>query len=100
MKGYEIVARDWDSPAGNVDIVAKTADAIVFVEVKTRSNSDAFPEESITPKKRARYERIATAFLVDYEAVEIAVRFDTIGILVMGPERALIRHHVNAFGAA
>ena len=100
MKGYEIVARDWTGPAGSVDVVARTDDAIVFVEVKTRSNSDDFPEERITPKKRAKYERIAATFLAGYEAVEIAIRFDIMSILVLGPERAIIRHHVNAFGAA
>ena len=101
MKGYEIVARNWTCPVGEVDIVARTEDAIVFVEVKTRSNADrGFPEEAVTAKKRAKYEKLAAVFLQGFDAVEIAIRFDVIGILVLGPERAIIRHHVNAFGAA
>lgn len=101
MKGYEIVARNWTCPVGEVDIIVRSDDAIVFVEVKTRSNADkGFPEEAVTAKKRSKYERMAALFLQHYDAVEISLRFDVIGILVLGPERAIIRHHVNAFGAA
>lgn len=73
----------------------------MFVEVKTRSNLElGLPEDAVGPKKRRKYESLAAIYLQDHDYVDIAVRFDVIGILVLGPERAFIRHHINAFGAA
>ena len=51
--GYEIIARNIRTPYGEIDIVARQGDIIIFVEVKTRtSNKMGLPEESITPRKR------------------------------------------------
>ena len=99
--GYDIEARNWRCKAGEADIVARDEDCIVFVEVKTRSNVDkGFPEEAVTPEKRARYERIAAMFLREYSCADLAVRFDVIGILALSEDKMLIKHHVNAFGVA
>ena len=97
--GYDVIERNWTCPAGEVDIIARQGDAIVFVEVKTRSSlSRGFPEEAVTPEKRSRYERIAAYYLKEYDETELAVRFDVIGVLVLGPAKAMIKHHVSAFG--
>ena len=98
-RGYEVIERNWTCPAGEADIIAKDDECIVFVEVKTRMDEDqGVPEEAVTAEKRKRYERIAAFFLRDYEEVNIQVRFDVIGILVLTPDRAMVRHHINAFG--
>lgn len=100
-RGYEIVARNWTCIAGEADIVALCDEAIVFVEVKTRSGTDmGMPEEAVDERKRSRYEKIAALFLADYDIVDVQVRFDIISLLVIAPERALVRHHINAFGVA
>lgn len=97
-RGFEILERNWICPYGEADIIAQDEGTLVFVEVKTRSNADkGLPEEAVDEKKRDRYERIAAAFLAAYETVDIAVRFDVVSILVIGNERALLRHHTNAF---
>ncbi|WP_255467424.1 YraN family protein [Raoultibacter phocaeensis] len=99
-KGFEILERNWECAAGEADIIAFDEDVLVFVEVKTRSNADkGLPEEAVDKKKRERYERIAAAFLATFDTVDIAVRFDVVSILVIGGERALLRHHHNAFSA-
>ena len=97
--GYEILERNWECPFGEADIIARHGDTLVFVEVKTRKSiRKGFPAEAVTPKKRARYERIAACYLRTYGSLDIPVRFDVIALLVVGPDRAMIKHYVNAFG--
>ena len=98
--GYEIVARNWKCIAGEADIIARDGEAVVFVEVKTRSGCDrGLPSEAVTAAKRERYERIAALFLKDYDVVDVPVRFDVVAIVSLGEDRAFMRHHINAFSA-
>lgn len=101
MRGYEIVEKNWTCFAGEADIIARDGDCIVFVEVKTRSNLNVgLPEEAVDAHKKARYEKIAACYLREMEQGfdEVPVRFDVIGLLVVSADRALVRHHINAFG--
>ena len=99
-RGYDIVERNWTCAAGEVDIIARDGEALVFVEVKTRSNTEkGLPSEAVDAGKRRRYERIAALFLVDYDVVDVPVRFDVVSIVVVPPDRAFIRHHIGAFSA-
>lgn len=54
--GYEIIARNWRCPAGEVDLVAREGEVLVLVEVRARRQNNPFstPEESITHAKRER----------------------------------------------
>lgn len=99
-RGYDIVVRNWTCSFGEADIIARDGDTVVFVEVKTRTGlSNGLPSEAVTKEKRARYEKIACAYLMDSDFVDVPVRFDVVAILVMDSNRALIRHHIDAFGA-
>ena len=100
-RGYEIVERNWTCAAGEADIVARDGETGVFVEVKTRSSCDkGMPSEAVDAAKRERYERIAALFLQGFDAVDVPVRFDIVSIVAIAPDRALVRHHIDAFGAA
>lgn len=100
-RGYEIVERNWTCAAGEADIIARDGDSVVFVEVKTRSSCDyGMPAEAVDEAKRDRYERIAALFLQGFHVVDVPVRFDIIGIVAVAEDRAMIRHHINAFCAA
>lgn len=99
-RGYDIVARNWTCFAGEADIVARDRQAVVFVEVKTRSGyAKGMPAEAVDAAKRDRYERIAAAFLAEHDVVDVPVRFDVVSIVTVAPDRAMIRHHIDAFGA-
>ena len=56
------------------------------------------PEDAVGPKKRKKYETLAAMYLQDHDYVDMSVRFDVVGILVMSNNRAFMRHHYNAFG--
>ena len=97
---YEILDRNWKCIAGEADIVALQDDTLCFIEVKTRKDAQkGFPSEAVDTRKRSRYERIAACYLKDHDYADVRVRFDIIAILVLGEDRALLRHHLNAFGS-
>jgi putative endonuclease len=62
LQGCTILARNWRCTQGELDIVARSADTLVLVEVRTR-RSEALgpPEESVTPAKQARLRALAEA---------------------------------------
>lgn len=100
LRGMEILERNWTCPAGEADIIARDECALVFIEVKTRTSLEkGLPVEAVSAKKRQRYEKIAAFYIADCDELDIPVRFDIIGILVTGHDRALVRHYVNAFGS-
>lgn len=100
-RGYTVLETAWTCPAGIADIVARDGDTIVFANVISRDGAErGFPSERCGKKTRAKRENIAIAWLAEHEdAVNEAVRFDNIALVVIGKDRAMIRHHINAFGA-
>jgi len=95
-KGYRILARRWKSPVGEIDIIARRRQLLVFVEVKARANLDA-AAESVLPRQRQRIAAAAEAWLATYPDPSITdMRFDAI---LVAP-RKLPRHIPAAFEAS
>ncbi len=100
-RGYGILDRNWSCFAGEADIVARDGDTLVFVEVKTRKGAEnGFPNEAISAKKRDRYERIALAYVGEYDAVDAPIRFDIVSVVAVNKNRAMLRHHIDAFSVS
>lgn len=101
-RGYTVLETAWKCPAGTCDVIAEDGDAIVFVDVSARRDADkGFPSERCNAGVRERREKVALAWFAEHEdAVDMPVRFDNIALLVMGDNRAMIRHHLNALGGA
>lgn len=101
-RGYTVLETAWKCPAGACDVIAEDGDAIVFVDVSARRDTDkGFPTEQCSAGVRERREMVALAWFAEHEeAVDMAVRFDNIAMLVMGDSRAMMRHHLNALGGA
>ncbi|MCU1595698.1 MAG: hypothetical protein JWO12_3090 [Frankiales bacterium] len=95
--GYEVLARNWRSPQGELDVVALGEGRVVFVEVKTRS-SVAFgePAEAVTPLKARRIHGLALSWLhQNRPRGGHALRFDVIAV-IRGPEPQVV-HLRDAF---
>ncbi len=100
-RGFEILDIGWECDAGTVDVVAHDDNTLVFAEVKTRAAANkGFPDEAVTRAKRDRNERIAMAFIADFDEVDLTVGFDIVSIMVIAPDRALVQHHISAFSAS
>jgi putative endonuclease len=80
--GFEVVARNWRCPRGELDLVLRRGDLVVVCEVKTRS-STAFgaPVEAVTPAKQARVRRAAARWLEESPRHAGVVRFDVASVL-------------------
>lgn len=92
-KHYKILERKFKNKIGEIDIIAKDKDVIVFVEVKYRS-SDYFglPREAVNEYKQRKIRMVATSYLKKDRTLSVPCRFDVIEIL--GEE---ITHIENCF---
>jgi putative endonuclease len=80
QQGYEIIARNWRSRFGEIDIIARNEGSLVFVEVKTRSKAGfGGPEAALGLHKRKRIIAAAKAYLGMVES-DLPVRFDLVAI--------------------
>lgn len=97
-RGYTILDRNWRCATGEVDIVAKDENYLVFVEVKTRRSHElGLPAEAVTPERKKRYESIASHYLQSSTQGFMPVRFDVLSIEATHDNRAHIRHYIDAF---
>jgi putative endonuclease len=96
LKGYRILARRWQSPVGEIDIVALRRRVLVFVEVKARGKLDD-AAEAVTDRQRRRIAAAAEAWLATHPRQAYAeIRFDAVLVL----PRRWPRHLVAAFDAS
>jgi len=81
LKGYEILARNWRTRFGEIDLIVKKGSRIVFVEVKARRHkAKGLPEEALTPQKVRRLYRLAEAYLTQNPYPAENFRFDLIAV--------------------
>jgi putative endonuclease len=96
--GYEILDSNWHCAYGEIDIVARQQDIIVFVEVRARhapTTEAAF--ESIQSSKQRKLEKSALAYLSDHHLENCVWRIDVIGIALSRSTYAL-DHVEDALG--
>jgi len=81
-QGYNILARNYRTPIGEIDLVARHQGALVIIEVKTRrSRKFGSPQEAVHPAKQERLRNLAEYYLQQQGLGEVALRFDVVGIL-------------------
>jgi putative endonuclease len=88
--GLEVLERNWRCDQGELDIVARDGDTLVFCEVKTRrSNRFGSPVEAVTRAKAARLRRLALCWVREHDILARSLRIDVIAVRVAcsGPAR-------------
>lgn len=92
-QGMKILKRNYRTPLGEADLIAKDGDEIVFIEVKTRTvESYGAPKEAVGKSKQERYRRIALCYWSETKS-EPNARFDVAEVFADGR----IEYTKNAF---
>jgi len=95
---FKIVARNFTTPVGEIDIIVRNRKELIFVEVKTRrSNAFGGPFAAVGPRKQRQILRTAQWYLAR-EKSRLQPRFDVIGVWPDGEGGAQIEHLAAAFG--
>jgi ribonuclease HII len=79
--GWEILCQRFRCREGEIDLIARDLDTVVFCEVKTLRGRKSNPAESVTSRKRARLLAAAEAWLCDRQ--ECACRFDVAEVRIL-----------------
>ncbi|MDM8516408.1 YraN family protein [Desulfobacterales bacterium HSG16] len=95
--GYHIIQTNYRTKIGEIDVIAKDADTIVFVEVKARSSARfGSPKHAVTHRKMRTISKVALYYLKITKQTRVRARFDVVSINTAGkmPEIELVK---NAF---
>ncbi len=93
QKGYKIIKTNFKTYVGEIDVIARDNDTVVFVEVKTRTGTEyGTPAQAVTAKKQEKYYKVASEFLQKEKLDDCACRFDVVEI-----ENGQINHIIDAF---
>ena len=97
-RGLTIIERNWRCARGEIDLVAREGDVLVFVEVKTRSSTRfGHPLEAITAVKLARLRRLAGEWCAAHPGHWRQIRIDAIAVLAPRDGAVSVEHLEGVF---
>jgi putative endonuclease len=97
QNGYTLVERNYRTRRGEIELIVRKDDTLVFVEVKLRRGTGfGGPLEAVTPRKQHTLRSVAEHYLYTRSAHYDTLRFDVIGILADRPNARLL-HVEDAF---
>jgi len=94
--GYKIIQRNFRCREGEIDIIARKDESLVFVEVRTKKNK-AFgtPEESVTLSKREKLIHLAYSYLQACDKLPQSWRIDVVAVELTPDNRLLRLEHIE-----
>jgi len=96
--GLKFLAANFRSARGEIDLVFRDADCLVFVEVKTRSSEDwTRPAAAVDARKRRLISQTALDYLRLLKNPEVKIRFDIVEVLLSDGKVREVRHLPNTF---
>jgi putative endonuclease len=97
-QGLKFLTANFRSPRGEIDLVFRDQDCLVFVEVKARSSEDwARPARAVDADKRRRLSKAALDYLQLLGKPAIRIRFDVVEVLLAQGGVREVRHLPNTF---
>jgi putative endonuclease len=96
--GFKFLTANYRSRHGEIDLVCRDEDCLVFVEVKTRSSEEwVRPAAAVDARKRRLLSQTALDYLRRLKNPEVKARFDIVEVLLDGGEVREIRHLTDTF---
>jgi putative endonuclease len=98
--GYKCIKRNYRCALGEIDLIAKHGDCLVFLEIKTRKGrSIGYSKEAINHRKKQQISKVALSYMKKYNCYDVHSRFDVVAINVING-KAEIEVITNAFELA
>ncbi len=95
--GYKCIARNYRCALGEIDLIAKDGDCLVFIEIKTRrGRSLGSIKEAIDKRKKRQLSKVALAYLKSNNYCDVKSRFDVVAIS-LNQDKEQIEVIQNAF---
>ena len=96
--GLKFLTANFRSDRGEIDLVFRDADCLVFIEVKTRSSEDwTRPSAAVDARKRRLLSQTALDYLKLLKNPQVKIRFDIVEVLLAEGAVREVRHLPNAF---
>ena len=97
-QGLKFLTANFRTPRGEIDLVFRDSDCLVFVEVKTRSSEEwTRPAAAVNAERRRRLTRAALDYLHLLDDPPVKVRFDIVEVLLQDSAVREVRHLPNTF---
>jgi putative endonuclease len=88
--GYQVLERNYRCPLGEIDLIARDGDSLVFVEIKTRrGTSTADAKAAVNTKKQRHITRVALHYMKARGCIEARSRFDVVAVGIDGPRSSM-----------
>jgi putative endonuclease len=92
-EGMVLVDRNWRCDLGEVDLVLRDGDVLVFCEVKTRTSAAyGHPLETVSPAKGERLRQLAVRWVEEHGVTPDGIRIDLVGVLLASRGAAEVEH--------
>lgn len=101
QQGLKFLAANFRSDRGEIDLIFRDGDCLVFAEVKTRSSEDwSRPAAAVNAERRRRLTQCGLDYLRLLKNPAVKIRFDIVEVLLTGGDVREIRHLPNTFAMA
>ena len=98
QQGYAVLERNYTRRVGEIDLICRQDDTIVFVEVKLRRDiGHGLPIEAVGKTKQRRIISTAKLYAAEHDLFDYDMRFDVIEVVVDDQNRLWVRHVPGAF---
>ena len=88
--GYRILTTNYRCPFGEIDVIARDGDVLVFVEIKTRKNKSlGLVKETVNIRKQRQISKVALAYMKSHNLWGSKARFDVVAVGLLDGEKEI-----------